>query len=88
MGTGIPAAAVLPAGSALALADGGVFQFIAANPHARRPTLAEPRPAEGGRAPGSGHKPKKSGKWLNVGIVVAVAALVLLVLACVWLCNN
>ena len=75
MGTGIPAAAVLPAGSA--------------NPHGPPPNgLLNPALLKGGGAPGSGHKPKKSGKWLNVGIVVAVAALVLLVLACVWLCNN
>ena len=71
-------------GAPLALADGGVFQFIAANPHGPPPNGL----LKGGGAPGSGHKPKKSGKWLNVGIVVAVAALVLLVLACVWLCNN
>ena len=76
-------------GAPLALADGGVFQFIAANPHGPPPNgLLNPALLKGGGAPGSGHKPKKSGKWLNVGIVVAVAALVLLVLACVWLYNN
>ena len=51
-------------GAPLALADGGVFQFIAANPHGPPPNgLLNPALLKGGGAPGSGHKPKKSGKW-------------------------
>lgn len=77
------------AGAPLALAGGGAFQLIAANPHGPPPNgllnsaLLKGRP--GGSPPGG---PKKSGKRTTVGIVVVVIVAVLFVLACVWMVNN
>lgn len=79
------------AGAPLALAGGGAFQLIAANPHGPPPNgllnsaLLKGRP--GGSPPG-GPNPKKSGKRTTVGIIVVVVVAVLFVLACVWMVNN
>ena len=87
MGTGIPAAAVLPAGSAL-----GLGRWRCSN------SLPPPRPAaqrlrtppcwKGAARQVLGHKPKKSGKWLNSGGSWWQWRPWFCLLACVWLCNN